>query len=364
MKTTFLTLLCCLSLVACAQRMDDDNAGDDDQVVNPDPDPTPDPTPDPAICDSDDDCTPIDGCSDAVCVEGTCSSEPACAAGEVCDENLDACVEVVTPPPGSGTITCLEDGNHVYVTVGNGILAHLKKADGNPADGTVFPTNLWKIVYGSNPGNWVIPYESGSTKDYFNWTSDSASYQLQLPNDVTLFNFALTDGVNKYWFDLNEFNVTGSSCAHPADVGGIQRTATPPSSAIAGTIQCRMTTVGSVAKREVTVTPLSGHDIREGLAESPSFLPSPSVIQYGGSDGWTLPYAAGSLKPQLSWSSGTATYTFYLDTGVDDFNFFVVDNDDPSDSWAGGDFFLLDKWTVTNVGSAGCNRVGGGVSIN
>ena len=286
---------------------------------------------------------------------------PLCA--NACDDGnastLDVCGssgcthDGTVTNPSNGTITCAEAGNYVNVTVSGGILAHLFS--------TVTPSASWKIVYGSNPGSWQVPYASGSTKDWEAWSSDGASYLLQLPNDVTLFNFALTDGSNQYWFDLNEFNVSGSTCAHVTDGGGITRTTTSVSAY--GTLKCEMTSETGSLKRKVTITPNVGRDIRDALSECPAPLPSPSVIQYGGSDGWTLPYAAAG-KPQLTWTGGTSTYVFYLDPAVDDFNFFVVDNDDPSDSWAGGDFFDLDRWSVTNVGSAGCHRIGGGISIN
>lgn len=289
---------------------------------------------------------------------------PLCPSA--CDDGIattaDVCAATGCTHTGStptlGSISCAEAGDKVNVTISGGIMAHLVTT---PATA---PTTSWKVVYGSSPGSWEIPYASGSTKDWESWSSDGVSYLLQLPNDVTLFNFALSDGTNEYWFDLNEYNVTGSSCAHPTDFGGIQRTATTtPPTTVYGTLRCEMTSETGSLKRKVTVAANPGRDIRDGLSESPSLLPSPSVIQYGGSDGWTLPYAAVG-KPQLTWTNGTNAYVFYLDPAVDDFNFFVVDNDDPSDSWGGGDFFDLDRWSVTNVGSAGCNRVGGGISIN
>ncbi|MEK7545653.1 MAG: hypothetical protein AAB554_01080 [Patescibacteria group bacterium] len=516
MKNKILLLTCCFSLVACAQRMDDDSAGDDDGHHQPDPDPDPDAVP--VACDSDDDCVDYVDCNRGVCLIDRCAYVSECAGDDVCNVETDACEQPPHPTthgiscfetggtlyltisgqltdavyggslsaprfisvasdqiegswnvnaataapkvvlsaaertsgyvtsasinlpsnqaqrftlmvwsddsggyarrfdlgdwtvsgdgcariddgaadgvtdgyvigraplcpsacddgnastadvcsstgcihdgtvttPGNGTISCAESGNYVNVTISGGILAHLFS--------TVTPSASWKIVYGSNPGSWQVPYAAGSTKDSESWSTDGASYLLQLPNDVTLFNFALTDGSNQYWFDLNEFNASGSTCAHVTDGGGITRTATSVSAY--GTLTCEMTSETGSLKRKVTITPNVGRDIRDALSESPAPLPSPSVIQYGGSDGWTLPYLTGSPKPQLSWSSGTVAYTFYLDPAVDDFNFFVVDNDDPSDSWSGGDFFDLDRWSVTNVGSAGCHRVGGGVSIN
>lgn len=515
MKNMFLMTICCFSLLACAQRFEDDNAGDDDGQHQPDPDHDPDPV----SCTDAGDCLDNVGCNVGVCRAGTCSYESNCANGEVCDVQTDRCeqpshpsahgiscfetggtlyltiagqltdavyggslanprfisvasdqiegswnvnasttapkvvlsdaertsgyvtsatinlpssqaqrftlmvwsddsggyarrfdlgdwtvsgdgcariddgaaegvtdgyvigraplcpsacddgnastVDVCTPtgcshdgttttPPGSGTITCAESGSYVNVTISGGILAHLFS--------TVTPSTSWKIVYGSNPGSWQVPYAAGSTKDWVNWSTDGASYLLRLPNDVTEFNFALTDGANQYWFDLNEFSVSGSTCTHVTDGGSIKRT-TGPSATAVGNISCEMTSETGSYKRKVTIAPNSARDIRDGLSECPSPLPSPSVIQYGGSDGWTLPYAV-SGKPQLTWTGGTSTYVFYLDPAVDDFNFFVVDNDDPSDSWANGDFFDLDRWSVTNVGSAGCRRVGGGISIN
>jgi hypothetical protein len=261
--------------------------------------------------------------------------------------------------PGNGTISCAESGSNVNVTISGGILAHLA------SNASVTPTTSWKVAYGSNPGSWQVPYASGSTKDWKSWSADGSSYVLQLPNDVTSFNFALTDGGNSYWFDLNEFTVTGSTCAHAVDGGSITRTATStPPATVYGSIRCEMTSETGSLKRKVTIAANPGRNILDALAESPAPLPSPSVIQYGGSDGWQLPYAAGSAKPQLSWTNGTATYTFYLDPNVDDFNFFVVDPNDPADSVAGGDYFLLDRWSVTNVNSAGCLRIGGGISIN
>lgn len=309
-----------------------------------------------------------DGCAkiDDGAAEGTTDGyvigrAPLCPSA--CDDGNASTADVCAPTgcthdgtvtnTGNGTISCAESGNYVNVTISGGILAHLYS--------TVTPSTSWKIVYGSNPGSWQVPYAPASTKDWESWSTDGASYLLQLPNDVTLFNFALTDGTNQYWFDLNEFNVSGSTCAHVTDGGGITRTTTSVS--VYGTLKCEMTSETGSLKRKVTITPNTGRDIRDALSESPAPLPSPSVIQYGGSDGWTLPYAAVG-KPQLTWTGGTSTYVFYLDPAVDDFNFFVVDNDDPSDSWGGGDFFNLDRWSVTNVGSAGCQRIGGGISIN
>lgn len=330
-------LLCCLSLVACAQREDDDGAGDDD-VTDPDPDPTPDP----AACDDASDCEAVDGCSDAVCVAGACSSEPACDADEVCDEDLDACVEVTTPTPGNGTVTCTEDGALTKVKISGGILAHLY-------EDALTPTSAWSIRFGY-----------GGTSSV-SWVSDASNYVLTMPNTVAEFNFVLRNASGtEYWFDSHEFDASGT-CGKKGDGAAFTHVAATVDTY--GTLTCEMTTETGSLKRRVTIKANAGRDIRDALAEGPAPLPSPSVIQYGGSDGWTLPYAGG-IKPQLTWTNGTASYVFYLDPAVDDFNFFVVDNDDPTDSWGGGDFFLLDKWSIVNVGSAGCNRVGGGVSIN
>jgi len=479
MKNT-LILLSCIFLVACAQRMDDD-AGDDD-VVNPDhdPDDDQDPDPDPA-CVTAADCAPIDGCSLAACVAGACSSEPACGADQACDEDRNECVDVVPPPPGSGTIvcaevsgavevtvsggildhlsvdpatgpttswklvygsspgdwevpyasgsskdwkawttdgasyklrlpnsvtsfnialtngtdanseywldlneyvvsgstcahvmdggsvtrtattvpngtiSCAESGNYVNVTIGAGILNHLLKSDGTDADGTVTPTTSWKLMYGSSPGSWAIPYASGSTKDWEYWQADTVSYLLQVTNDVTLFNFVLTDGTNTYWFDLDEFNVSGSTCAHVAGGGGITRTATStPAPTLSGTIECRLTTVDGILKREVHIIPNS-NGIISGTVQQGSPVTSPEFIRLD---------VNGMQQP---WVTDTSGYFFYPATTVDDFNFIVVDNNDVAggeDSAPGGDYFDLDKWSITNVGSAGCHRVGGGISIN
>lgn len=291
---------------------------------------------------------------------------PLCA--NACDDGITTTADACTPTgcthgsttnPGNGTISCTESGGNVNVTISGGIVAHLA------ANASVTPTTSWKVMYGSSPGSWQIPYAAGSTKDWKSWVTDGSVYTLQIPNDVTSFNFALTDGGNSYWFDLNEFTVSGSTCAHPVDGGSITRTATtPPPTTFYGSIRCEMTSETGSLKRKVTVAANPGRNILDALIESPSPLPSPTAIQYGGSDGWQLPYTAGSNKPQLSWVGGTATYNFFLDPFVDDFNFFVVDPNDPADSVAGGDYFALDRWSVVNVGAAGCVRIGGGVSIN
>lgn len=290
---------------------------------------------------------------------------PLCPSA--CDDGNASTSDVCSPtgcthggtstPPGSGTISCAESGSVVNVTISGGILAHLFS--------TVTPTSSWKVAYGSSPGSWQVPYASGSTKDQEPWVSDGTTYVLQLPNDVTSFNFALTDGTNPYWFDLNEYVVSGSTCAHVTGGGSITRTATSsPPATIYGVLTCELLIVDGALKRKVTIAPNPGRDIRDALIESPAPLPSPSVIQYGSNtDGWALPYPTVG-KPQLSWVGGAVNYVFYLDSAVDDWNFFVVDNDDPSDGFAGGDFFDLDRWSVTNIGSSACHRVGGAVSIN
>lgn len=278
---------------------------------------------------------------------------PLCA--NACDDGNASTLDVCSPTgcahdggvttPGNGTLSCAEAGAGVTnVTVGPGILAHLF------ADG-LSPTSSWSVRFGYGGTSSVA------------WVSDAVSYALTMPSATTGFNLVLrSPGGTDYWFDVSEFTVTGT-CARKSD--DTEFVHTPPAGVSAyGTLTCQMTTETGSLKRKVTIAPHAGRDIRDALIESPAPLPSPSVIQYGSNtDGWLLPYPSVG-KPQLTWVGGTSTYVFYLDPAVDDFNFFVVDDDDPPDGFAGGDFFDLDRWTVSNVGSAGCNRVGGAVSIN
>lgn len=251
--------------------------------------------------------------------------------------------------PVNGTISCAESGNETIVTVGPGLLAHLVEG-ASPT-----PATDWKVRFGYGAAAEVP------------WVSDSSSYTLKMSDSVVGFNLTLrkpaqgTTAAVDYWFDLSEYAVSGA-CALNTDKTEVVHT--PPPS-IVGTIQCQLKLYNGVNRREMIITPNSGRDIREALAESPAFLPSPSAIQYGSqTDGWTLPYQTGSTKPQAAWMNGTTAYYFYLDPAVDDLNFFVVDDDDPTDSVSGGDYFDLNRWNITNVGSAGCQKVGGGISIN
>ncbi len=278
---------------------------------------------------------------------------PLCA--NACDDGNASTLDVCTPTgcthdgsgtgtPGNGTLSCTEGAGVTNVTIGPGVLSHLF------TDGLT-PTSSWSIRFG---------YGGGTDSEA--WVSDTVSYALTMPNAVTGFNLVLrSPGGTDYWFDVSEYATSGT-CARKSD--NSEFTHTPPAGVSTyGAITCQMTNETGSLKRKVTIAANVGRNILDALAESPAPLPSPSVIQYGGSDGWTLPYAV-SGKPQLTWTNGTNPYVFYLDPAVDDFNFFVVDNDDPSDGWNGGDFFDLDRWSVTNVGSAGCVRVGGGISIN
>jgi hypothetical protein len=248
-----------------------------------------------------------------------------------------------TTTPGNGTLSCVEGSGVTTVTVGAGILSHLF------TDGLT-PNSSWSIRFGY-----------GGT-DSEPWVSDGVSYALTMPNSTVGFNLVLrSPGGTDYWFDVDEFDVSGT-CARKSDNTEFVHTQ-PTNVSTYGSLTCQLTTETGSLKRKVTIDPDTGRDIRDALTESPAPLPSPSVIQYGGSDGWQLPYPSVG-KPQLTWNGGTDTYVFYLDPSVDDFNFFVVDNDDPTDSWNGGDFFDLDRWRIVNVGSAGCVRYNGGISIN
>ncbi|HTK60426.1 MAG TPA: hypothetical protein VL283_04480 [Candidatus Baltobacteraceae bacterium] len=271
---------------------------------------------------------------------------PLCPSA--CDDGNASTDDVCTPTgcthsgaaPTMGSVSCAESGANTNVTISGGILDHLVASGASP-------DTTWRVRFGYGGTSSIA------------WQSDSTSYLLPMPSSVTEFNFVLENaaGTSQYWFSVGEFDTSGSCAKNGASTAFTHAAVSP----VMGTIACSMTTVGGVPKRNLVLSPLSGHDIREGLSESPSFLPSPSVIQYGSdTDGWVLPYPAGSSKPQLSWTNGNASYSFYLDPAVNHINLFVVDNDDPADSVAGGDYLNLDKWNVTGT----CYRSGGGISVN
>jgi hypothetical protein len=272
---------------------------------------------------------------------------PLCPSA--CDDGNATTTDVCTPTgcthsgtstPTTATVSCADAGATTNVTISGDILGHLATSDASP-------DSSWRLRMGYGI-NTTVP-----------WQGTSVSYLLTMSSSVTEFNVVLENasGSVQHWFLVSGFDTNGS-CGKKADNGAFTHTAVSP---VMGTIQCTMTTVGGVPKRNLVLSPLSGHDIREGLSESPSFLPSPSAIQYGSdTDNWVLPYPSGSTKPQLSWTNGSASYSFYLDPAVNHINLFVVDNDDPADSVAGGDYLNLDKWNVTGS----CHRDGGGISIN
>ncbi len=370
-----------------------------------------------------------------------------------------------TSNTGNGTIWCSDSGSDVNVSISNGVLAHLKKSDGSgtDADGTVFPDSSYLLRWGSDQAGWNIanPY----SKTQWSWGSDTNTYTLPLPLNTVTFNVALyssnTGAV--YWFDLDEFNVSGS-CSHPQGAGGITHTTgststgngtvhctengsqttvtvsngilshlqgTPSypaallqfeyggsqdlnwigdnatyqfsmgntitafnfrlrdtngnayrfevseftvtgtcsktSSAFThslstvtnvGTIKCRLWDVGGITKREVTITP-NGNGIIAGTFQEGTPVTSPESIRLN-VDG-----------QQQTWVGNGQPHIFYPLPSVNNFNFFIVDNDDVasgSDTVSGGDWFNLAAWTVTNettqYGTSNCHVSGGGIVVN
>lgn len=266
----------------------------------------------------------------SACDDGDASTDDVCTP--------TGCTHDGGPPPAAPLVSCAESGVNTNVTISGGILAHLNT--------DVVPDGTWSVCFGYGGTSCVA------------WVSDPASYTLPMPNTVTEFSFVLKNGsgIVQSWFDVEEFTSNGTCSVNAAGTAFLHA----PQSSIVGTIQCQMTASG---KRRVTIVP-NAYGILAGTNPDNAggvLLPSPSAIQVGYGD-WVLPYAAGSTKPQCAWNGDTATCSVDLDPAVDDFNFFAVDNDDGADSWSGGDFFNLDKWTV--LPGAGCTRVGGGISTN
>ncbi|WKZ29611.1 MAG: hypothetical protein QY323_02670 [Patescibacteria group bacterium] len=284
------SLLCLavLAIASCAVRPDGtaDDQGDDDQN-----------DPQPNGCQSDADCD--DGptaCHVGTCVRDACSYVSSCDSGEVCNaQNL--CEEQTTPPPppppsGNGTIVCSDPSGSTQttVTVSNGILAHLIGGDG------LNPNSNWSVRFGVG---------SGGT-DAKAWAGDGASYVLVMPNTVALFNFVLQDGNGQqYWFDLNEFDVSGT-CSHAPNATAVTHTVpggttTDPGN---GTVSC--TEQGS--QTYVTIS----NGILAHVFNQNGFTPSSLRFGYGLSD-WE------------SWVSDSTTYVLTMPNTTTEFNLFVRD---------------------------------------
>lgn len=106
---------------------------------------------------------------------------------------------------GFGTIHCSISGPDMTVAISGGVLDHV-------VGGTINPTSSWKIQYGATQPvfDWQVPYAAGVSKPQLSWVNNSTTYTFTLASSVNGFNFALTDGISPYWFDLAEFNVTGN----------------------------------------------------------------------------------------------------------------------------------------------------------
>ncbi|MFA5854441.1 MAG: hypothetical protein WC866_05170 [Patescibacteria group bacterium] len=233
---------------------------------------------------------------------------------------------------GNGSISCSESGSNTNVTVSGGILAHLSGTPGTPS--------LLQFAYGGS--------------QTLSWNGDGASYTFTMGNTITNFNFQLRDvNANTYAFDVTEFNVSGT-CSKTST----SFTHTVSAVTIVGTIKCRLWDVGGITKREVTITP-NGNGIIAGTFQEGTPVTSPESIRLN-VDG-----------QQQTWVGNGQPYIFYPLPSVNDFNFFVVDNDDVAnggDTVSGGDWFNLAAWTIINessiYGTSNCHMTGGGINVN
>jgi hypothetical protein len=233
---------------------------------------------------------------------------------------------------GNGNISCSESGSNTNVTVSGGLLAHLSGTPGTPS--------LLQFAYGGS--------------QTLSWNGDGASYTFTMGNTITNFNFQLRDvNANTYAFDVSEFNVSGSCSKTSTSFTHTVSTVT-----IVGTIKCRLWDVGGITKREVTITP-NGNGIIAGTFQEGTPVTSPESIRLN-VDG-----------QQQTWVGNGQPYIFYPLPSVNDFNFFVVDNDDVAnggDTVSGGDWFNLAAWTITNettqYGTSNCHVTGGGINVN
>lgn len=165
-KSIYLSLLALLIVIltavgtGCAVQTGDDNGS------NP-PDAGVGTPPDAAHhdeCQVAGDCIPVDGCSFATCDHGTCRSDAACDANEVCDESQDACVPATTLPTTHG-ISCSTspDGNTLYVALAG---------------------RLTDAVYGGTLGTPVkVSIASDAVEGSWNTTTLSTTYQFTLTSN-------------------------------------------------------------------------------------------------------------------------------------------------------------------------------------
>ncbi len=445
----YLLLTTLLAVSACASRPDDGTPGDDG---NHEPNPEP-------SCHNDSDCDNAPAaCVIGTCSQGTCTYATSCDPGEVC--NAQSLCEVPTPPPpsGNGTIACVESGSMTQVTIGAGILAHLfdsvtpsanwqvAMVDGfavqqawvsdnvsytltmpntistftlavkdpsgqkhwfdvnefnvtgtcargtgqfthttttttTPGNGSIVCVDQGTQTYvtisngikahvfdlqAANPptSTWLLRFGYGGV-DQEAWISDTTSYVLTMPSTTAGFNFLLAEpNGTSHWFDVTGFDVTGT-CSRGTNEFRHTATNTPPPVTNVGTIQCKLVSVGGNVKREVAIIPNS-NGIIAGTVQEGSPVTSPEYIQVGADSlGWP------STVGQATWGGYLSTHYFYLDTAVNNFNFFVADNNDVvsgDDHTGGGDYFSLPAWSVTNVstayGSTTCHIVGGGINVN
>lgn len=234
---------------------------------------------------------------------------------------------------GNGSLHCAESGSNTIVTVSNGILSHLV---GTPS----YSPSLLQFEYGGS--------------QTLSWNGDGATYAFTMGNTITAFNLRLRDvNGNAFPFDVSEFNVSGT-CSKTSTAF----THTLSTTTIVGNIHCRLWDVGGVTKREVTITPNSNGIIAGTFSEG-SPVTSPESIRLNVDN------------QQQTWVGNGQSYIFYPLPSVNNFNFFIADNDDVasgSDTAAGGDWFNLAAWTFTNenngLGTSNCHVSGGGIVVN
>lgn len=268
-----LVLLCLVSLAVMSCAVREDGQGDDQH--NPNPQPT--------GCISDEDCDNApSACDVGTCSHGSCSYATSCDPGEVCSaQNLCEAPPPPPPPSGNGRIVCVESGSQTTVTISNGILAHLFDS--------VSPDS-----------NWQVAMIDGFAVQQA-WVSDSASYTLTMPNTVVNFTLAVKDpSGNKHWFDVSEFDVTGT-CSRGTGQFTHSTSGTPPPPPGHGIISCQ--DVGS--STHVTISA----GILSHLFDSVS--PSSS---------WVVAFGYGGGTDTESWVSDSVAYTLTMPNAATGFN--------------------------------------------
>ncbi len=185
-----------------------------------------------------------------------------------------------TTNTGNGNLACVEQGTQTYVTISNGILAH------------VFDLN------GATPSS--IRFGYGGT-DSEAWVSDSTSYVLTMPNTVSGFNLVVRDtGGNDHWFDVTQFNASGTCSV--------------------GTGEFRHAAGSNTGSATVTCSE-SGSNT---LVTIPSGVLAHVLDAFNGASPSSIGFGYGGTQA-LTWQSDSVSYTLTMPNTVSNFTFAVWD---------------------------------------